>query len=208
LIGEDQLPWDRETMALSRSTINIIFACAVIALALVAGGFVYLHSDRPGAAPSETPNPTDNTLPETHPPVDAAERLAALEQMSAKDPQNPDHQTQVANLYYDLGQYEKAADFYERSLKLRPKDPNVETDLAVCYHYLGRSDKALETLDKVLGYSPGFAQAMFNKGVILANAKKDAKGAIIIWEELLRSNPDYPQRPELEKRIRQLKGSM
>ena len=194
-------------MALSRFSINFIFACAVIALALVAGRFVYLNSDRAGAAPAESRNPTGNTLPETHPPMDTAEQLAALEQMSAKEPQNPDHQTQVANLYYDLGQYEKAAVFYERSLKLRPKDPNVETDLAVCFHYLGQSDKALETLNKVLGYSPGFAQAMFNKGVILANAKKDAKGAIMIWEDLLRANPDYPQRPELETRIRQLKGT-
>ena len=77
----------------------------------------------------------------------------------------------------------------------------------MCLHYIGQSDKALETLDAVLGYSPGFAQAMFNKGIILANAKKDTKGAIRIWEDLLRSNPDYPQRSELEQRIRQLKGS-
>jgi tetratricopeptide (TPR) repeat protein len=195
-------------MALKRFTINCIFASVVIALALVAGGFVYLNSDRPGIAPVETGNPTENSLPATRPPDDTAERLAALEQMSAKDPLNPDHQTQVANLYYDLGQYGKAAEYYERSLKLRPKDPNVETDLAVCFHYLGQSDKALETLDKVLGYSPGFAQAMFNKGVILANAKKDAKGALIVWENLLRTNPDYPQRAELEKRIRQLKADM
>ena len=146
-------------------------------------------------------------MPANNPPTDATERLAALEKMSAQDPQNPDHQTQVANLYYDLGQYEKAAEFYERSLKLRPKDPNAETDLAVCLHYIGQSDKALETLDAVLGYSPGFAQAMFNKGVILASAKKDKKGAINIWEELLRSNPNYPQRSELEERIRNLKGS-
>jgi hypothetical protein len=49
---------------------------------------------------------------------------------------------------------------------------------------------------------------MFNKGVILADAKKDVKGAIILWEDLLRSNPNYAQRAELEQRIRQLKGSM
>jgi tetratricopeptide (TPR) repeat protein len=195
-------------MAIGRFTINFIFACVVAALALTAGAFVYLNSDRSVVAPAETQNSPGSTLPESHPTVDTAERLAALEQMSAKDPLNPDRQTQVANLYYDLGQYEKAADFYERSLKLRPRDPNVETDLAVCFHYLGQSDKALETLDKVLLYSPGFAQAMFNKGVILANAKKDVKGAITIWEDLLRTHPDYAQRPELEQRIRQLKGSM
>jgi tetratricopeptide (TPR) repeat protein len=177
-------------------------------LALTAGTFAYLNSDRSVVGPRETQNSSGSTLPETQPPVDVAERLAALEQLSARDPQNADYQTQIGNLYYDLGQYDKAAEFYERSVKLRPNNPNVETDLAVCLHYLGQNDKALETLDKVLAYSPGFPQAMFNKGVILANAKKDVKGAIAIWEELLRSNPDYAQRPEVEQRIRELKGSM
>jgi tetratricopeptide (TPR) repeat protein len=176
-------------------------------LALTAFTFVYLNSDQRDITPAETRKSPEGTMPVNNPPIDAAERLAALEKMSAQDPKNPDLQTQVANLYYDLGQFEKAAVFYERSLKLRPKDRNAETDLAVCLHYMGQSDKALETLDAVLRYSPGFAQAMFNKGIILANAKKDTKGAISIWEDLLRSNPDYPQRSELEQRIRQLKGS-
>ncbi len=162
-------------MTLSRFTINVIFACVVAALALTAFTFVYLNSDRRDIPPAETRNSPEATMPANNPPIDAAERLAALEKMSAQDPQNPDLQTQVANLYYDLGQYEKAADFYERSLKLRPKDPNAETDLAVCLHYIGQSDKALETLDAVLGYSPGFVQAMFNKGIILVQRQKRYK---------------------------------
>ena len=194
-------------MNLSRFTINVIFGCVVAALALTAFTFLYLNSDQRDITRAETRNSPEGTMPANNPPIDAAERVAALERMSAQDPQNPDLQTQVANLYYDLGQFDKAVGFYERSLKLRPKDPNVETDLAVCLHYIGQSDKALETLDAVLGYSPGFVQAMFNKGIILANAKKDTKGAINIWEELLRSNPNYPQRSELEQKIRQLKGS-
>jgi cytochrome c-type biogenesis protein CcmH/NrfG len=48
---------------------------------------------------------------------------------------------------------------------------------------------------------------MYNKGVILANAKKDIKGAIAVWEDLLRANPDYAQSVELERRIRELQGS-
>jgi len=195
-------------MTSERLTINLIFAFVVIALALTAGTFIYLNSDHPTAAPPETQNSPGNAVPENHPPLDSAKRLAALEHMSAKDPQNPDLQTQVGNQYYDLGQYKRAAGYYEQSLKLRPKDPNVETDLAVCLHYIGQDDKALETLDRVLAYNPGFVQAMYNKGVILANAKKDVKGAILIWEDLLRSNPDYAQRSELEQKIRQLKASM
>jgi len=192
---------------LSRGGINLIFACVAIALALTAGTFLYMNASQTVVAPAAAGKPQESVLPEDHPPVDAAERLAALEQMSMKDPQNPEHQAQVANLYYDLGQYEKAADFYQRSLRLRPKDPNIETDLAVCFHYLGQDTRALETLDSVLGYSPGFAPAMFNKGVILATAKKDMPGAIVVWESLMRSNPEYARQVGLEQRIRELRGS-
>jgi tetratricopeptide (TPR) repeat protein len=128
--------------------------------------------------------------------------------MSAGDPQNPEYLTQIANLYYDIGQYDKSVDFYQRSLVLRPQDPNVETDLAACFHYLGQDDKALETLDRVLKYSPGFAQAMFNKGIVLIGGKKDIEGGIRVWEDLLRDNPNYPQKAELEQRINRLKGAI
>ena len=130
-----------------------------------------------------------------------------LGQKIAEDPQNADYRTQMANIYFDLGQFDKAADFYQQSLEISPGVPSVETDLATCYHYLGQVDKALETLDKVLQYRPGFPQAMFNKGIILAYEKNDVQGAIRIWEDLSRSDPAFSQKAELEQKIRQLKAA-
>jgi len=90
---------------------------------------------------------------------------------------------------------------------LRPQSPSVETDLATCYHLLGQHDRALEILDKVLQYRPHFAQALFNKGIVLHSGRNDLKGAIAAWEELLRTNPNLPQRADIEQRIEQLKAS-
>jgi len=194
-------------MALGRSGMNLAFACIVIMLALTAAVSIYVNSGRPAIQPSATVSSPDNPLPENHPDIDISPKIAALNQMIAKDPKNPEHQTQIANLYYDIGQYEIAADHYRQSLSLRPEDPNVETDLAICLYYLGQNDNALETLDKVLAYSPGFSQALLNKGIILISGKKDVKAGIRIWEELLRTNPGFPQKAELEQRISQLKGS-
>jgi tetratricopeptide (TPR) repeat protein len=134
-------------------------------------------------------------------------RLAALEEMSAKEPNNADYLTQIANGYYDLGQYAKAADFYQRSLAIRPRDPLAETDLATCFHYLGQHDKALEILNGVLNYSPNFPQAMFNKGIVLATGGKDIPGAITVWEDLSKSSPDFAKHAGLEQKIKQLKAS-
>jgi len=135
-------------------------------------------------------------------------KLAALEEMAAKDPQNADIRTQIGNIHYDLNQFEKAIEFYQQSLKIHPKDPNVETDLATCFHYLGQHDKALEIMDKVLSYSPNYSQAMFNKGIVLISGKKDIKAGIAVWEELLRLNPGFDRKADIEKTIRQLKASV
>ena len=146
-------------------------------------------------------------LPENHPPLDYARELAALEERSRAEPQNPDYRTRIGNVYYDMGEYEKAIEAYEQSLALRPQSPSVETDLATCYHLLGQHDRALEILDKVLQYRPHFAQALFNKGIVLHSGRNDLKGAIAAWEELLRTNPNLPQRADIEQRIEQLKAS-
>ena len=190
-------------MALSKYSINLVFAAIVAVLGVTALTFIYLNSTQPDNRAQPAPAP----LPENQPPIDSTDRIAALQQMFAREPQNPEYPSQIANLYYDLGRYDKAADFYQKSLKLRPGDPSVETDLATCFHYLGQDDKSLETLDNVLRYSPGFAQAKFNKGIVLIEGKKDVSAGISVWEDLLRSDPGYPQRAELEKRINQLKAS-
>jgi len=195
-------------MAKNTAKVNAVFAGAVILLAGIAVASMYLNRDltpvQEAAAPSM---PSSAQLPEGHPPVDAANKIGSLEQMSQADPQNPEVRTQLGNAYYDAGQYEKAAQAYEQSLKLRPRNAGVETDLATCYHFLGQRDKALDTLDRVLKYSPGFPQALFNKGIVL-QAANDAKGAIAAWESLLASDPNFPQRAEIEQRINRLRSAV
>jgi cytochrome c-type biogenesis protein CcmH/NrfG len=180
-------------MRTNKLGVNIIFACAVAILGVAAGIAIFTGTNFPDIKPAAPQENVAAQLPENHPSLEISDRLASLEQLAAENPQNPEYRTQIANLYYDLGQFDKAADFYQASLKIRPEDPAVETDLATCY---------------VLKYRPGFPQAMLNKGVVLASGEKDTKGAIRIWEELLRSNPDFPQRTELEQKINQLKASI
>ena len=192
-----------------RKPVNLILAAMVLGLG--AWTIYYLGSDQ-GQTPVIQPPaanglpPDHPPLPENHPPIDYAKDLMALEQMSRAAPENAEYKTKIGNIYYDVGQYEKAAEAYRQSLELKPQNARVETDLAACLHYLGNHDKAMELLDHVLQYSPSFPQALFNKGVVLHSGKKDVKGAIAVWEELLRSNPDLPQRAALEQRITELKS--
>ena len=71
------------------------------------------------------------------------QKLSDLEAAVAKEPKNADLLVQLGNTAYDVEDWKKAIDAYERALKLRDADPNVLTDLGVAYRNLGNVDKAL-----------------------------------------------------------------
>ena len=194
-------------MALSKLGVNLIFVLVLCMLGATLVASLTRDRHQPAVVSSAAPESLGDALPENHPPIDAANKLMTLEQMVAENPQNADYRTQIANIYYDLSQYDKAADYYRQSLSIRPQDPNVETDLATCLYYSGRQTEALEILNKILEYSPGFSQAMYNKGVVLISGQKDVEMGIALWEELLQSDPAFPGREELEQKIGQLKSS-
>jgi cytochrome c-type biogenesis protein CcmH/NrfG len=194
-------------MAMTKRAVNLLLAGIVVILATVAAYSVYMKLEHPVVRAPLVPNAASSEISENRAAEAAADRLAALEEMILKDPQNAQIRTQLGNVYYDLGQYRKAIDAYQESLKLQPNDPNVETDEATCYHYLGQHDKALEILDKVLAYRPNFSQAMFNKGVVLIKGNDKIQDGIAVWETLLRTNPDFPQKAEVENMISRLRQS-
>jgi tetratricopeptide (TPR) repeat protein len=195
-------------MALKKWAVNLIFAGIIAALGLTAAGAIYLRRGSSANKPPAVQESAGSQLPENHPSTESIEQLMALEQKFAQDPQNADYAAQIANLYYDFGQYDKAADFYQKSLDIHPGVSGVETDLGACFYYLGQYDKALKILDEVLRRQPGYPQAMFNKGVVLAYGTGDKQGAINIWEDLSRSDPAFSQRAELEQKIDQLRTSV
>jgi tetratricopeptide (TPR) repeat protein len=188
--------------------LNWIFGSVVALLAVVAATAMVLNLNRPVIRePSGPSQPSSTALPENHPPLDALNRVTTLTQAIEKDPKNADLRVQLGNAYYDAGLYKEAAQAYEEGIALNPQGPDVETDLSTCYHYTGQDDRALEILNRVLQKNPGFAPALFNKGIVLQAGKADVQGAIAAWEELLRLNPNHPQRVELERRIRDLKSA-
>ncbi len=194
-------------VAMRNAGVNLLFSAVIALLGVVSAVTMYLNRNQPvireapvGAAGVEP------QLPEGHPPIDLSNRLVALEEASRSEPQNAAHRIQIGNIYYDMGQFQKAIGAYEEALKLRPREPAVETDLATCYHNIGEHRKALQILDGVLQHHPDFPMALFNKGIVLQAVNNDIKGAIVVWERLLQTNPDFPQRADLERRIAQLKA--
>jgi cytochrome c-type biogenesis protein CcmH/NrfG len=161
---------------------------ALLALAVgFFGGVIFtiLRSDTaaiPGSAPIEAPQ-AQVVQP------DRARMIAALEDETAKNPQNLQVWIQLANEYFDSNQYEKAIPAYEKALKLNPADANVWTDLGIMYRRSGNPRKAIECFDRAIAADPKHEPSRLNKGIVLLHDLKDFDGALKAWEELLAVNP-------------------
>ncbi len=108
---------------------------------------------------------------------------------------------QVANLYYDGRQYPDAVKYYQLAVKIQPTNADVLTDLGTSLWFLGDADGAIVEFQKALTYRPDHPGTLFNLGVVRWEGKGDPKGAVEAWQELLRRNPNYPQKQEVQEYI-------
>lgn len=111
----------------------------------------------------------------------------------------------IGNVYYDGQQFPEAIQYYERALKVRPENADVRTDLGTALWYTGDADKAIAEFQKSLKYRPGHPETLFNLGVVRWQGKMDPQGAVQAWEELLKQNPNYPQRQQVLQFIEKAK---
>ena len=100
----------------------------------------------------------------------------------------------TALTYKAAHQFEKAAEYFKKSLDSDPKNIAVRADYASCLYYLGDVDGALAQLNKSLTYDSKHPGTLFNIGVIELNGKHDADAAVAAWQKLLNLNPDLPQK--------------
>ena len=112
---------------------------------------------------------------------------------------------QLGNLYYDGQAYPQAIEYYTKALEIDPKNPDVITDLGTAYWYTGNADKAIDEFQKSLSIRPNHPGTLFNLGIVKWQGKKDPNGAVVAWEQLLKNNPDYPQKDQVQMLIERAK---
>jgi len=129
------------------------------------------------------------------------------EPLLAKLKQNPNDPALLAELgktYLYVRDFQTATDYYERSAKMKP-DPRVLTTLGGAYHLSGADDKAIDAWQRALKIDPGYADALFNLGMVKWQAGSDPQAAIDAWSKLLKTNPNHPQRAQVEQMIARAK---
>jgi cytochrome c-type biogenesis protein CcmH/NrfG len=105
------------------------------------------------------------------------------------DPANGALLVRVGNIYESAHQFKEAIGYYGKALQLDPKNIALRTQLASCLYYDGDADRAIAQLEEGLRYDPRDANSLFNLGMIKWQGKQDNKGAVAVWKQLLKSNP-------------------
>ncbi|MEJ2726902.1 MAG: tetratricopeptide repeat protein [Deltaproteobacteria bacterium] len=141
------------------------------------------------------------------PAADGADRIAALERQTQKDPGSANAWKELGNAYFDSQQYEKAIGAYRKSLELNPKNANVWTDLGVMYRRSGKPEEAIKAFDQAISVDPKHEVSRMNKGIVLLHDLNDYEGAIEAWEGLLEVNPIAmaPNGISIDQMVTQLK---
>ena len=120
----------------------------------------------------------------------AQRKLADLESAAAKEPGNYALLVQLGNTAYDLENWQKAVDAYERALKVQGGDPNVMTDLGVAYRNTGNGTKALEYFGKALARDPAHWPAAFNQAIVYGVDRGDKAKAKEILNKIKKEHPE------------------
>ena len=193
-----------------------VYALGVICLLLgIAAGYL-LHSTSPSTptvptmAGSQQQQPNVPRVQDVTP--EQLEHMAEkqAEPLLAKIKSNPKDAGALAETgktFFSAHQFEKSAEYFERSAKIHP-DADVLTTLATAYHHAGQEDKAIDALQRALEVDPKFANALFNLGMLRWQAQSDPKGAIEAWQTLLKTNPNHPKRETVERMIARVKQHM
>ena len=135
-----------------------------------------------------------------------ARLVGPLLQQLQTQPNDANLLVNIGNGYYDGQEYANAIEYYQKALKITPEEVNVRTDMATAMWYSGDADGAIKQFEQSLKSQPTHAQTLFNMGIVKWQGKKDAKGAIQIWERLLASNPNYSERSKVEQLLEQVKA--
>lgn len=158
----------------------------VVGMLLAIAAFIFVVAPSEWFERNNRPAVNIETLSEHDP----QHQLTVLTEMWAKHPDHAPIALQIAQLYSDRGEHEKAVDYYRAFLKVDTTSNGYEAglDLAQALFHLRLTDDAIVELKRIIKKNPGHPGALYNWGAIAANSG-DAATARSIWNELIQLHP-------------------
>ena len=129
----------------------------------------------------------------------AMAEIQQLREIVEKNPNDIQAVRKLADLNFDIQNWQRAQELYSHYLELKPNDPDVITDLGITYRGLQQYDKAIDLFNQAKKLEPGHWQAYYNEVVVLAfDLKKTAQANQVMGQlqQLQPSNPDVAKLAE------------
>lgn len=126
----------------------------------------------------------------------AMKEIQELRQFVEAHPNDADAVRKLANLNFDIRNWARAMELYERFLKLKPNDPDALSDLGFCYREQKDFDKALAYFRKAQAADPSHWQSYFNEVVVLGidqNRFDEADKVLAKLRQMQPNNADIEQ---------------
>ena len=144
-----------------------------------------------------------NTVGGGGPPAPVMQELTTMRARLKANPNDLAALVALAGMYFDAGKFDQALAYDRRALALDPGNPDVRTDYATALHQSGHDLDALAQLDVVLKGRPAFAQALYNRGVILASIGRRTDAAAA-FGRFIQAAPNDPRVPDARSSITDL----
>ncbi len=157
------------------------------------------------AQPQEPPAETSGA-PSMETMQRVQQELAALRQAVQDNPKDARSLGRMGDLYYDAGMFDKAKEYYSRSLEVDPSNANISTDLGICFQRLGMPDEAIRQFRSSLAVSPKHWQSWLNLGIVSLFDKQDVKTAEEAFAKVKELNPSFEGLPQMQEALDKVKA--
>jgi cytochrome c-type biogenesis protein CcmH/NrfG len=207
---------DNRTVKTGWSSVQVYTLSAICLLVGVTMGYLFRSSRAPQAPTAavqtqmQAGNPMGGAKTAPAPPTPeqlkqmADQQVEPLLEQLRQNPKDSATLTRIATYYLAARQFDESEKYFQKAVDVRPT-ADALTKLGNAQYFGGSSDKAIETFNKALQVDPKFANALYNLGMLKWQVHGDVKGAIACWEKLIKTNPNHPQRAQVEKMIARAK---
>ena len=108
---------------------------------------------------------------------------------------------------FERQEFPKAIEAFKKVLAADPGDPEAHSYMGFILMQAGHGDGALLAFEKALSRAPNLPMALWGKGMVLYQDKKDFTGARAIFERLLTMVPPGDERNEIAKVLAEIPAS-
>lgn len=131
----------------------------------------------------------------------AMAEIQQLREFVEKNPNDAQAVRKLADLNFDIQNWQRAQELYSHYLELKPNDPDVITDLGITYRGLQQYDKAIQLFNQAKTLEPGHWQAYYNEVVVLAFDLKKPEQANQVLGQLQQMQPGNPEVARLAEAV-------